>query len=288
MLVWVGIRGLSAYRIGRLRTTPPQAATNKLLLYLPNGHQVVLPNVGHITSFFAEQPQAGSHLINTFLAIGKVDRSLYQPQPVVFTADTSAPATAKKILGLMLAMAALTVLSCSRWRSGYGTADVSGAPRACWSAPWAPWSFGLGGWFLALLVALATMPGVSLDNQLVAVVATGIPAGLAVALAWVDRTWPARTKVIGFASAMAGALIGAWLAFHATDGLLVLLTPVIGSVVGANLALIAFDTGRDRQAGLVPPVPRQGGGRRNEASMGQPDSVGGRSATRSPTWGRSG
>src|SRR5207302_11409845 len=51
--------------------TPPQVATKELLPYLPNGHQVVLPAFGHVGSFYQEQSQAGTRLINTFLASGQ-------------------------------------------------------------------------------------------------------------------------------------------------------------------------------------------------------------------------
>ena len=43
-----------------------------------------------------------------------------------------------------------------------------------------PIVLGLGGWSLGLLVTLATMPGVSLDNGLVAVVSAGVPMGLGI------------------------------------------------------------------------------------------------------------
>src|SRR6266540_4343049 len=56
--------------------TPPQIATKELLPYLPNGHQVVLAGIGHTTSFWTQQPKAGSHLINTFFDSGRIDRSL--------------------------------------------------------------------------------------------------------------------------------------------------------------------------------------------------------------------
>src|SRR5881275_798216 len=59
--------------------TPPQVATKELLPYLPNGHQVVLAGLGHTTSFWTQQPKAGSHLINTFFDSGRIDRSRYKP-----------------------------------------------------------------------------------------------------------------------------------------------------------------------------------------------------------------
>ena len=92
-------------------STPPQVATKELLPYLPNGHEVVLPGIGHTGSFFAVQPEASSRLINTFFDTGKVDDSLYQPETVDFTPANSFGKIAKVFLGLALALATVTVLS---------------------------------------------------------------------------------------------------------------------------------------------------------------------------------
>ena len=40
--------------------TPPQIATRELLPHLPNGHQVVLPGLGHTDDFWSDQPAASS------------------------------------------------------------------------------------------------------------------------------------------------------------------------------------------------------------------------------------
>jgi hypothetical protein len=45
---------------------------------------------------------------------------------------------------------------------------------------------------------------------------------------------------------MAGALVGAWAGFNAPDGLLALITAIVGAAVGANLTLIALDISGDR------------------------------------------
>src|SRR6266487_1999503 len=66
-------------------TTPPQIARKELLPYLPNGHQVVLAGLGHSTSFWTQQPQAGNRLIKRFFDSGRIDRSLYKPIKVDFT-----------------------------------------------------------------------------------------------------------------------------------------------------------------------------------------------------------
>jgi hypothetical protein len=91
--------------------TPPQITTKELLPYLPNGHQIVLPGIGHSLSFWTQQPEAGTRLVNTFLDSGKVDDSLYTPQSVDFTPTISHGLIAKIALGVMLALAVLTVFS---------------------------------------------------------------------------------------------------------------------------------------------------------------------------------
>src|SRR5918994_860936 len=90
---------------------PPQAAATHLPPYLPNGHQVVLPGFGHQSTFFKEQPAAGSRLLNTFFDSGQVDDSLYVPASLDFTPSLTFGAAAKIALAVMLALAALTVLS---------------------------------------------------------------------------------------------------------------------------------------------------------------------------------
>ena len=103
-----------------------------------------------------------------------------------------------------------------------------------------PMVLGLGGWFLGVLIVTTTMPGVPLDNELLAVLPVAVPIGLGIYWAWVHRDWSATTKTAGFVAAMGGALLGAWLGFHATAGLLALITTIVGATVGANLLLIVL------------------------------------------------
>jgi hypothetical protein len=42
--------------------------------------------------------------------------------------------------------------------------------------------------------------------------------------------------------------MGAWLGYNATQGLLALITAIVGATAGANLALLALDISRNRQA----------------------------------------
>ena len=47
---------------------------------------------------------------------------------------------------------------------------------------------GLGGWFAGVILALVAFPSLPLDDVLLAVVSIGVPIGLGIYLAWVDRT----------------------------------------------------------------------------------------------------
>jgi pimeloyl-ACP methyl ester carboxylesterase len=226
--------------------TPPQVATNELLPYLPNGHQVVLPGFGHTTSFWSEQAEAGTRLVNTFFATGQVDDSLYEPERVDFTPEVTQTALGKGIGGAMVGFALLVVLSLLwmplrlRRRGRFGR-KTSATLRSLY-----PIVLGLGGWFAGVLLVITTMPGTPLDSELLAVIAVGVPVGLGIYWAWVHRDWSARRRMTGFAAAVGGALAGAWLGFHAAVDLLALVTAIVGAVAGANLTLIVLDMSRAR------------------------------------------
>jgi hypothetical protein len=111
-----------------------------------------------------------------------------------------------------------------------------------------PIVLGLGGWFLGVLIVITTMPGVPLDDELLASLSVGIPIGLGIYWTWVNRDWADKTKATGLAAAAAGALVGAWLGFNSTTGLLALITTIVGASVGANLTLILLDIAWDRRA----------------------------------------
>jgi hypothetical protein len=148
----------------------------------------------------------------------------------------------------MVGLALLTVLSLlwmSRrvhWQGRFGR-KASATLRTVY-----PVVLGLGGWFLGVLVVMTTMPGTPLDDELLAGLSVGLPIGLGVCFAWVNRDWTARTKTTGLAAAVAAGLLGAWLGFHAADDLLALVTAIVGASVGANLALVLLDIAWDRQA----------------------------------------
>jgi pimeloyl-ACP methyl ester carboxylesterase len=225
--------------------TPPQIARKELLPSLPNGRQVVLPGFGHSLDFWTYQPEAGSRLITTYFANGQVDDSLYEPQAVDFTPEVTQTALGKGIGGAMVGLAALTVLSLllmarrvhKRGRFGRKTGAVL---RSVY-----PVVLGLGGWFLGVLIVITTMPGTPLDDELLAALSVGLPIGIGVYFAWVNRDWTAGTKTTGFAAAVAAGLVGAWLGFHATADLLALFTAIVGATAGANLVLVVLDTTRE-------------------------------------------
>ena len=85
------------------------------------------------------------------------------------------------------------------------------------------------------------------DSEPLAVISIGVPVGLGICWAWVHSDWSARTKTAGFLAAAAGALVGAWLGFHATADLLAVVTATVGATVGANLSLLVLDIARERQ-----------------------------------------
>jgi pimeloyl-ACP methyl ester carboxylesterase len=222
-------------------STPPQNATKELLPYLPNGHEVVLPGIGHTGTFFTVQPAASNRLINTFFDSGKVDDSLYHPETVDFTPPNRLSDVAKIFVALALTLGAVTVLSLigmGLWvhKRGHFGAKASVALRSAYSI-----IVGLGGWLLGSMIVLATLRSVSINDELVVVLSMGLPVGIAIYLAWVHRDWSAHNKGVGLTAAVAGALVGAWLGFNATGGVMALGTAIVGAVAGGNLVLISLD-----------------------------------------------
>lgn len=239
-------------------STPPQVAAKELLPYLPNGHQVVLPRFGHTATFWAEQPDSGTALITTFFDTGRVDDSRYQPQHIDLAPSRTLPTLGKLVAGIMVGLPLLVLLSLV-WmarhvrRQGSFGRKASASLRSLY-----PIVLGLGGWLLGVLIVITTMPGVPLDSELLAVAAVGVPIALGIYGAWVHRDWSARSKTTGVAAAVAGALVGAWLGFNATEGLLALPTAIVGGAVGANLVLIILDISRTTSARPWPPHGHSG------------------------------
>jgi hypothetical protein len=236
---------------GRLDVaTPPQNGTRELLPHLSSGREVVLPDIGHSDDFWTYQTPASTRLINTYLDSGRVDTSLYVRTPVDFTPALGHGSIAEIVLGVMLGLAALTVLSLVlmalrlRWRGPFGRKS-----SVVLRAVYAP-VLGLGGFLLGMLIVLTTNAGVAITDELVVALSVALPIGLGVHLAWTnpDSATPTNT---GFAAALGGALVGAWLGFNVTSagfGYLAPLVAIVGSTVGANLALLGLDIVWDRQA----------------------------------------
>jgi CDP-diglyceride synthetase len=116
---------------------------------------------------------------------------------------------------------------------------------------------GVGGWCAGALIVLTLLPAVPLDDELLAAFSIGIPIGLVVYLAWVQRGWSARTSATGFAAAVGGALVGAWLGFHTIGTPLALLTTVLGAIAGANLLLVGLDIAWDVRSSYLGRSPHR-------------------------------
>ena len=99
-----------------------------------------------------------------------------------------------------------------------------------------PFVLGLGGWFVGVLLVVTTMPGVPLDDELLAdALDRRCRSGSASTSPGCTASGRPATKATGFAAAVAGALAGAWLGFHAAADLLALVTAIAGAAAGANL-----------------------------------------------------
>jgi hypothetical protein len=114
----------------------------------------VLPGFGHQLTVFNEQPEAGSRLINTFFDSGQVDDSLYVPASIDFAPAMTFGAMAKTALGVMLALAALTVLSLLVMARRVRTRSRIGPKSGAVLRSVYPLVFGLGGSCLGALIVL--------------------------------------------------------------------------------------------------------------------------------------
>lgn len=248
-------------------STPAQVATDEALPMMPNGHQVILAEFGHVDDFWDFQPAAGKQLMTTFFDRGQVDSSGFTTRQVDFgTGALSLPAIAKILVGTLagLALLAIALLGWMAWRvrrrGGFGS------QAGVWLRGLAPVLAGLGGWFLAVLIVLSRWPTVFVAGRPVIVVSMGLAVGLCVHLARVRRAWAPRVRYGSLAVALAGSLLGGWLGSYAGDGPGAVLTALAGAIVGGNLALLAVDIVRDRRIPApAPPV------RRPAAAVGTPE-----------------
>jgi pimeloyl-ACP methyl ester carboxylesterase len=230
-------------------STPPVSATEKLLPHLSNGHQVVLDGFGHTVDFWTYQPEASGRLIQVFYDTGEVDDSLFGDQPVDFTPGTTFPGLAKMLLAALVGFGILALVL-FLWMPRHVKKKGSFGPvaGAAFRILVVPLVMGLGGWFLAVLGALAFTESIPIDNQLLVVVAVGLPIGLGMYWAWVDRGSPDGLRQIGLWAALAGGVVGAWAGFKMGSQLLAPLTAIVGAGILANLLLILSDVSWERRA----------------------------------------
>lgn len=249
-------------------STPPQLAARELMPYLPNGHEVVLPNFGHTVSFFNEQPAAGTHLVNTFFDSGDVDISLYEPQQIDFTPPSTLGGYAWIILAVLLGFTAISILSLALLaRRVYARGRIERKTSAALRSLF-PVVLGLGGWSIGILVVLTAMPGVRITDAPVVIVSVVVPICIGTYWAWLDRSRSGRTNEIGLAAAAIGALIGAWIGFLAAGGVLAPLTTIVGAIAGTNLVLLVLDITTTAQASGRQPAREPEGQRQATAPAG--------------------
>jgi len=228
--------------------TPAQNATKELLPHLPNGHQVILSGLGHVPDFWYYQPSASTRLLTTFYDTGRVDTSRYTPNVVSFATPVTQAAIARDLLAAMIGFAALAALSLLWVARRVRKHGAAGRKTSFATRTIVPLVLGLGGWLGAALVVLTLWPALSLNSELLGILAPSVPIALGLYLAWTHRDWDRATKSLGLLAATAGALLGGWLGFTATSGLFAIVTTTIGAAAGGNLALIAVSLFRERSA----------------------------------------
>ena len=207
-----GLRGPDAARRRHARPGDPAVnATRDLLPHLPNGHQVVLAELGHTNSFWSYEPKASARLINTFFETGKVDTSLYTPAKVDFTPDVTHAALGKGFAATMLALPVVVLLSLLLlWRRVSRRGRIGRVASVLLRSLYTVVA-GLSGWFAGVIVVLVAFPATPLDDPVLAIASVGVPIGLLVHLASTDR---AKRVHLRWVSVMAGALIGAHFGFQ--------------------------------------------------------------------------
>jgi uncharacterized membrane protein YdfJ with MMPL/SSD domain/pimeloyl-ACP methyl ester carboxylesterase len=233
--------------------TPAKFGIQELLPHLRSGHKVLLAELGHADTFWSYEPKASSRLLNTFFDTGKVDASLYTPAKVDFTTDVSHTALGKGFAATMLGLPVVVILSLLLMRRRVRRRGRFGRTASVLLRSLYTLVLGLGGWFAGVVIVQFAFPEVALDDTRLAVLSIGVPIGLGIYLAWVNRDLSARARTVGFLAATAGALVGARLGFHTTTGLMAVITTIVGAAVGANLTLLALDISWGRQVRDRPP-----------------------------------
>jgi hypothetical protein len=233
--------------------TPAKFGIQELLPHLRNGRKVVLAELGHSDTFWTYQPNASTRLLNTYFDTGRVDTSLYTPAKVDFTPEVTHTALGKGFAAALFGLPVIVIFSLLLMRRRVRRRGRFGRTSSVLLRSLYTVVLGLGGWFAGVVIVQFALPEVALDDPRLAVLSIGVPVGLGIYLAWVNRDLRAGARTIGFLASMATALIGAWLGFHSATGLMAVVTTVVGAALGANLALLALDISwgrhvRDRSA----------------------------------------
>jgi RND superfamily putative drug exporter len=218
--------------------TPAKFGIEELLPHLRNGKKVLLAELGHSDTFWNYEPKAGTRLLNTYFDTGKVDTSLYTPAKVDFTPDVTHAALGKGFAGTFYGLPLIALLSLLMiWRRVRRRGRI-GRTASVLLRSLFPVVLGLAGWFAGVVVVLFAFPSLPLDDPALAIFSVGIPIGVGIHLAALDRSRPQRGR---FAIVLAGTLAGAWIGFQAGSGLLALITTIVGAALGGNLAALVLD-----------------------------------------------
>jgi hypothetical protein len=199
----------------------------------------VLQKLGHSDDFWAYEPDASTHLIDTFLDSGRVDTSLYTDNRLDFTPSITHSRIAEIVVSVFLGFAGLVVLSllwiARRLRRG----GMFGRKGSFAARSLLPLVLGFGGWSLGVLILLVALPTVPITDEMLAVVSIAPPVALAVYAGWFRPA--ARSSVAAFA-ALSTAALGAWLGYEVPHGPgLGAVTAIIAATLATNLGLIALD-----------------------------------------------
>jgi pimeloyl-ACP methyl ester carboxylesterase len=233
--------------------TPPQVAHRELLPHLSNGREVVLPKIGHADDFWAYEPAASTRLIDTYLASGRVDTSLYTVNRLDLTPSVTHGRIAEIVLAVFLGFAALTVLSSVWIARRIRRRAVFGRKGSVTARALLPIVLGFGGWCLGVLIVLVAFPTVPITDQVLAVVSIAPPVALAVYAGWFRR---AAHGSVAACAALSTAMLGAWLGYHVPHAPgLGAVTAIIAATLAANLGLIVLDVAAPTAATAAEPGP---------------------------------
>ena len=131
---------------------------------------------------------------NTYFDTGRVDTSLYTPARVDFTPDVTHTALGKGFAGTLYGLPLIVVLSLLLlWRRVHRRGRIGRTASVLLRSVYA-FVLGLGGWFAGVLVVLLAFPTVPLDDARLAVGSIGVPVGLGIFLAWVNRDLQGRAR----------------------------------------------------------------------------------------------